>query len=429
MDILEWLRERRVSAEAYAAEALVESFLDEMEKGNRGEDSSLAMIPSYVGTEKTVPADTPVAVIDAGGTNLRTCIARFKESGEIEISHFNKQAMPGRDRELTVDEFYTVLVDALEPLKDEFEQIGFCFSYPAAILPDFDGRLLHWTKEIKIPGLVGEHIGSLLIKALEARGVCGKKVVILNDTAAALLAGMATGQTFGASSYVGFILGTGVNTAYVEQNDRISKLMGELGAGSQVINTESGGFSVFERSVFDAQLDERSENPGGHLYEKTMSGVYLGPITLEVLRALCDEPVFSSSGAAALADLEELGLIEIDNLAAKNGRDVGVLGSDAFSDSDREIMATVFEAVVGRAAVFAAAGLAAAVIKSGAGTQADHPVCINIDGTTYYKTHRLAEQVQAHLSALLDARGLHYRCIHVDDAPVVGAAIAGLTTF
>jgi len=55
-------------------------------------------------------------------------------------------------------------------------------------------------------------------------------------------------------------------------------------------------------------------------------------------------------------------------------------------------------------------------------------VCVNIDGSTYYKTTGMPEKVQAYLAEILGARGLHITCIHVDDAPVAGAAIAGLTT-
>lgn len=429
MDITTWLKDQMVSAEAYDAEGLLVGFLDEMEKGLNGESSSLAMIPAYVGTDGTVLPEKAVAVIDAGGTNLRICLARFDGQGQIELSGFSKQPMPGRDHETTASEFYTVLVDALEPLKDKFEYIGFCFSYPATIMPDYDGRLLHWTKEIKIPELVGKHIGAGLLDALETRGMAGKKTVILNDTVAALLAGMAQGQAFSASSYIGFILGTGTNTAYVERNDNIGKLDGYLGVGSQVINVESGGFAGVPRGSFDLQLDARSENPAGHVFEKLISGVYMGPLTLELLQALASEGEFSNSGGAALSIMKDLSTIHIDNLAAGNGRDIDVLGSEVFTDADREIMKNVFAAVVDRAALLTAVNIAAAVVKSGLGQDADHPVCVNIDGSTYYKTYQLAEKAQAHLNVLLATRGLHIRCIQVDDAPVVGAAIAGLTTF
>ncbi len=428
MDINAWLKEQMIAVAAYDADALLASFIEEMEKGLAGKASSLAMIPAYVGTDGRVPSDTSVAVIDAGGTNLRIGIARFDARGEVQLSRFSKQPMPGRDHEQTAHEFYSVLADALEPLKDEFKNMGFCFSYPATILPDYDGRLLHWTKEIKIPELIGQHVGAGLLAALEARGISGRQVVVLNDTVAALLAGMAQGQAFGASSYIGFILGTGTNTAYVECNENIGKLDGYLGSGSQVINVESGGFAGVPRGPFDLRLDECSENPGGHVFEKLISGVYMGPLALELLQALASEGEFSNRGGAALSIMKDLSTIHIDNLAAGNDRDTGVLGSEAFSDADRETMKTVFMAVVGRAALLTAINIAAAVVKGGAGRDAAHPVCVNIDGSTYYKTHQLADQVQAHLETLLGARGLHIRCIQVDDAPAVGAAIAGLTT-
>ena len=429
MDIKVWLKEQMVSAEAYHADDLINCFLDEMEKGLNGEGSSLAMIPAYVGTEGKVLSDKPVAVIDAGGTNLRICIARFNDEGGIELSSFSKQRIPGRDREATAAEFYAVLADALEPLKGEFDSIGFCFSYPAAILPDFDGCLLHWTKEIKIPELVGKHIGAGLIQTLEERGVPGKQVVILNDTVAALLAGLAQGRAFNASSCVSFVLGTGTNTAYVERNENIGKLDGYLASGSQVINVESGGFSAFKRGPLDLQLDSRSENPGGHVFEKAISGAYMGSLTLELLQALASEGVLSASGGAALCVMKDLSTVQISNLALDNRRDIGVLGSEAFTDTDRETMKNIFLGVVDRAALLTAVNIAAAVVKCGAGQDADRPVCVNIDGSTYYKIYQLADKVQAHLEALLGKRGLHIRCIQIDDAPVTGAAIAGLTMF
>ncbi|MCC7299780.1 MAG: hexokinase [Verrucomicrobia bacterium] len=429
MDVEGWLKKQMVSAEAYDAELLLSGFLSEMEKGLSGAASSLAMIPAYVGIHGKVTAGKPVAIIDAGGTNLRIGIARFNEAGKIELSHFTKQPIPGRDHESSAAEFYQVLVDALEPLKDQFKNIGFCFSYPATILPNLDGRLLHWTKEIKIPGLVGQQIGAGLIQALDARGVSGKQVVILNDTVAALFAGLAQGKQFNASSYVGFILGTGTNTAYVEINENIGKIDSFLDSGSQVINVESGGFNAFARGPYDLRFDERTENPGSHVFEKTISGVYMGPLALELLKGLADEGALSKSGAIRLSAMTELSTIHIDNLVSGNGLDTGVLNSDSFSDTDREVVKTVFSAVVDRAALLTAVNILAVVVKGGAGQDPERPVCVNIDGSTYYKTFRLAEKVQQHLKALLGKRGLHIRCIQVDDAPVVGAAIAGLTAF
>jgi hexokinase len=309
---------------------------------------------------------------------------------------------------------------------ERVDAIGFCFSCPAEITPEHDGRLLHWTKEIAVPEVVGDCVGAGVLRALAARGHAGKRMVVLNDTVAALLAGLARGQTFGASSYVGFILGTGTNTAYVERNANIGKVPGLNPTGSQVINVESGAFARFARGPLDLKLDRASGNPGKHIFEKIISGVYMGPLTLELFKASLGEGAFSERGAATVAAMEGLTAIRIDSLLAGRARDAGVLGTDAFSDADREVMCAIFEAVVDRAALLAAVNISAAVIKSGAGQTPDAPVCVNIDGSTYYKTTGMAAKVQAHLAAILGPRGLHVRCIHVDDAPIVGAAIAGL---
>ena len=57
--------------------ALVATFLKEMEAGLKGEPSSLAMIPTYVSPSGDLKRDTPVAVLDAGGTNLRAGTVSF----------------------------------------------------------------------------------------------------------------------------------------------------------------------------------------------------------------------------------------------------------------------------------------------------------------------------------------------------------------
>ena len=429
MDLEDWLRQRMLAATAYDAAELLDAFLEEMRRGLDGETSSLAMIPAHVHVGEEIEPGRAVAVIDAGGTNLRTGIARFDEAGRIALSGFRKQPMPGRDREWSADEFYAVLCDALAPHADAFDAIGFCFSYPATILPNYDGRLLHWTKEIKIPELVGRHVGEGLLEALERRGVRGKRVVLLNDTVAAVLAGVAEGRAFDASSYVGFILGTGTNTAYVERNGNIGKLDGFLSEGTQIVNVESGGFNAFRRGPFDLRLDERSDRPGVNVFEKVISGTYMGPLTLEALKALSEESaVFSDGAREALGGLEELSTIHVDNLVAGKP-DIGPFSDASFGEGDLRTVKRVFAAVVERASFFAAVNMLAAVVKSGEGREAARPVCVNADGSTYYKTWSMEERVQAFLGELLAERGLHARCVRVDDAPVVGAAIAALTVF
>ena len=96
-------------------------------------------------------------MIDAGGSNLRVCLATFvDDNGKINFPvggpDDNSQKMPGRKDEnetagvkATAKEFYKCIAGKLKDWKDQFNEIGFCFSYPAEITKDehgnIDGRL------------------------------------------------------------------------------------------------------------------------------------------------------------------------------------------------------------------------------------------------------------------------------------------------
>ena len=74
--------------------------------------------------------------------------------------------------------------------------------------------------------------------------------------------------------------------------------------------------------------------------------------------------------------------------------------------------------------------LAAFCIKSGEGADPASPIAINADGSTYYKTRAIpfAETVKKELDEMLvKRRNIHYVITEqVDDAPMVGAAIAAM---
>jgi hexokinase len=74
--------------------------------------------------------------------------------------------------------------------------------------------------------------------------------------------------------------------------------------------------------------------------------------------------------------------------------------------------------------------LAAFVIKTGEGADASAPVAINADGSTYYKTRAIpfGETVEKALQDMLvRRRNIHFEITpQVDDAPMVGAAIAAM---
>ena len=78
-------------------DALLAEFDRQMDAGLAGGKSSLAMIPAYVDADRAVKTDTPINVLDAGGTNLRVATVRFDATGKAKIEGLRKCAMPGTD--------------------------------------------------------------------------------------------------------------------------------------------------------------------------------------------------------------------------------------------------------------------------------------------------------------------------------------------
>lgn len=406
-------------------QAMIGTFISEMEKGLKGEKSSLMMIPTYVGVNGKIPQGAKAAVLDAGGTNFRGGIVTIPPA----ISDKQNQPMPGTKGEVDEETFYKAFADEVKrvlPLATT-KKIGWCFSYPAEATPTLDAKLVHWTKNIQAPAIIGQYVGAELLKRLG-----GGEIAIVNDTVATLLAAKATEGDKTYSSYIGFILGTGTNSAYVEKNKNILKLEGADAEGSMIINAESGGFDKIETSVFDKAADAKTGNPGVHIFEKLIAGAYLGPVGLEIYKAAAKAGMFSAKAAAAIGGLGALETMDFDNFCAefkKEGRD-NVLDS-IFADADdaklaRRLGIPVFE----RAAVLTAIHLAAFVIKSGEGNDPAAPVAINADGSTYYKTRAIPfdATVRKELDDMLvKRRNIHYAITpQVDDAPMVGAGIAAM---
>ena len=333
--------------------------------------------------------------------------------------------MPGLDRELTADEFFNELVGHLSVVAGVSNAIGFCFSYPAEISPNCDGRLLYWTKEVKAPQVVGQYIGANMAARMQA-GSGRKTITILNDTIATLLAGKSAGRTRQYESFVGFILGTGTNTAYIERNANITKRHDLEPAGAQPINVESGNFGRCPRGDLDEAFDRTTLQPGHHTFEKMISGGYLGGLALHVLKAAADEGVLLAPAGDVVRGLAELSTIDMDKFAA-NPFGPGPLADHAIAATDRARMLRLCFALAERASLLAAVNISAAVLKSGAGKNPLHPVCVNIDGSTFYKTYRMKSLVEGHLRRILGARGVYVDLIHVEEAPLIGAAVAGLT--
>jgi hexokinase len=222
---------------------------------------------------------------------------------------------------------------------------------------------------------------------------------------------------------VGFILGTGTNIAYLEKNANILKTSVAAPDGVQAINVESGAFSKAPRGDIDIALDHESDAPGSNLFEKMISGRYLPDIGLAALKKGAEEKLLSPSIGLWADRLEYLSHEQMDDLIITGG--AGFLKSEHPSIADRNTIRAILEAVVQRAAKLAAVNIAAAALRA-SGHTTPSSVCINIDGSAYYKVHGLKENTERYLQDMLPPRNIDYTLVHIEQAPIIGAAIAGL---
>ena len=423
-----FLERNMLLADQVDEEAVLSFFMSEMERGLKGEGGSLAMIPTYASEDEGMRPGEPVIVLDAGGTNFRTCLVSFDEDGTPHLDDFRKVGMPGVKSLVSKQEFFNTMADNVERLIDKSDRIGFCFSYAARITEDHDGIPLVFSKEIKAPEVIGQPITRCLLDELARRGhdVSAKKWCVVNDTVATLLATKA-GCHEASSGSIGFILGTGTNTAYSEKVCNISKIGGK-GDGTMIINVESGNLDLVlgdaDRSFFTTTKD-----PSNYHFEKMISGAYIGLFARHVISLAIEEGIFSPTFAERFKALDGLNTTEMSNyLEMCHNQDYKLVRCVEGDEEDARKLWILLREVIERAAKLTAVNLSAAVLRTDMGVNPRYPVTINADGTTFYKTEFLLEYTKLYLHEFLEKRhGRFTRLVRIDDSPVLGAAIAGLS--
>jgi len=426
--------------------ALVKEILIEMERGLEGKTSSLAMIPSYISPVTRIPSGKTVLALDAGGTNLRSSLVYFNENGEAVAQGTKKTAMPGTSGHVNAAEFFETIADAALPLLKEakIEGIGFTFSYPMEITSDADGILLAFSKEVEAPDVIGKAIGKGLREALAVKGFkYDGPIVMLNDTVATLLSGLAsispdgeqtrTRNDFGAEGgpVIGFILGTGFNTAYPESNiKKINYSSNPSSQPGQIVVCETGNFNIRGRGQLDIEYDNTTKTPGGYMLEKASAGAYLGPLTLHILKQAIKDKILQfkkSDELLAMTHLETRFLNEFTHapLSAQ-----GPLGS-LFGPKEGDALAAVqyiTSIVTERGALFSAAVVAATVERMDTGFKPYSPVRIAVEGTTYMIYKGMRRALESHLhQMLIKDKPRPYVIAPVEQASLFGAAVAALS--
>ncbi|EFX02334.1 glucokinase [Grosmannia clavigera kw1407] len=424
-----------------AINAGVKEFIVQMTEGLEAHGSSLSQIPTYVtavpnGTEKGL-----YLAVDLGGTNLRVCSVRLNGDNSFNLT-YSKAAIPKSlmvaktAKELfafiaqRIDEFLKEnhsdhyeshvrrrqTMSTPEGYRDEnIFRLGFTFSFPVRQVGINKGFLIRWTKGFDIPDAVGKDVCALLQTEIDALRLPVKVAALVNDTVGTLMARSYTSPGK-AGTLLGAIFGTGTNGAYVEKVDNIKKtLEGEYdtSTGEMVINTEWGSFDnqlhVLPSTPYDIQLDKESVNPGIQMFEKRVSGMFLGEIVRLTLVSMLqnknvalfrDENSSQNDWKSTTSLGPESGIFQkwgldsaIMSVAAlDNTSDLGTLRQELESQleiyspslEDAQAFKAIANAVGRRAARLSAVPLAGVILQSGNLTdpaRAGEPIDIGVDGS------------------------------------------------
>ncbi|KAF8565366.1 hypothetical protein P879_04289 [Paragonimus westermani] len=257
--------------------------------------SSIKMYPTYV---TSIPNGTETGTylaLDLGGTNYRVLLVQLGGSKTCPKIEERTYAVPsakmtGSGEEL-FDYIATTLADFVRShdLKDTKLSLGFTFSFPCIQKSLTNATLVRWTKGFSASDAEGANVATLFQRAIEKTGIKVQLVAVVNDTVGTL----ASCALEDPKCAIGLIVGTGTNAAYIEQSEFVEMLDGG-DAPQVVINTEWGAFgegNEFEdlRTRFDKAVDSQSLHPGKQLFEKMVSGMYLGEIVRQILVYLVEQ--------------------------------------------------------------------------------------------------------------------------------------------
>ncbi|KAL9324720.1 hypothetical protein ACSQ67_009577 [Phaseolus vulgaris] len=276
----------------------------EMHAGLASEGGSkLKMLITFVDNLPSGDEKGLFYALDLGGTNFRTLRVQLggKEKGVVNLESeevsIPPHLMTGCSHELfdfiaaKLAKFVSSEPEEFHPAPGKQRELGFTFSFPVRQTSISSGTLIKWTKGFNIEDAVGEDVVGELTKSLEKIGLDMRVAALVNDTVGTVARARFSNQDV----IAGVILGTGTNAAYVESAHAIPKWQGLLPkSGEMVINMEWGNFhsSHLPLTQYDKDLDSESLNPGEQIFEKIISGMYLGDIVRRVLLKMAEEADF-----------------------------------------------------------------------------------------------------------------------------------------
>ncbi|NP_998231.1 hexokinase-2 [Danio rerio] len=415
-------------------------FRKEMDKGlgrDTNPTAAVKMLPTFVRSTPDGTETGDFLALDLGGTNFRVLLVKVSSNGmqkvemENQIYAISENIMRGCGSEL-FDHIAECLANFLEKLgiKEKKLPLGFTFSFPCQQTKLDESFLVSWTKGFKASGVEGKDVVSLLRKAIRKRGDFDIDIVaVINDT-------VGTMMTCGYDDHhceIGLIVGTGTNACYMEEMRHLELVDGD--EGRMCVNMEWGAFGDDGalddlRTEFDREIDAGSLNPGKQLFEKMISGMYMGELVRLILVKMAKDGLLFQGHTTP--DLLTTGHFQTSFVSAIENRkdDEGIVSAEqvlrglGLDPTPEDCVATqrVCQIVSTRAAHLCAASLAAVLRQIRDNKASDRlRTSIGVDGSVYKNHPEFARRLNKMVRSLVP--DCDVRFLRSEDGSGKGAAM------
>ncbi|CAF0901658.1 unnamed protein product [Adineta ricciae] len=402
--------------------------------------ADVKMFATYVRSTADGSETGQVLALDLGGTNFRVLLVDLLPQSKVELTSkifvIPQSIMLGEGSYL-----FRHLADCLMEFmnKENLNKpgvrypLGFTFSFPCKQEGLASARLSTWTKGFTCSGVVNEDVVKMLQVAIDEKNINVQCVALVNDTVGTLMACAYKDP----NTEIGLILGTGTNACYMEKLDRVGTWDGDYNDPKQVIiNMEWGAFGNNHRlnhirTKYDEEVDLSSVNPGKQIFEKMISGMYMGEIVRLIMLDLIHQnllfigkcngsedfktPLFTRGGFYT----KYVSSVEMDEgIGFSNTRrvleDIGIRNP---SYDDCAIVQHICKIVSKRAARLAGAGLAVLI------NRINKPnVTVGVDGSLYRYHPRFKRNMEKCMQNLV-SKNIKFLLQLSNDGSGIGAAL------
>lgn len=405
---------------------LSDFFLVEMEKNLCSTERHITMLDTHI--EKTPSGNEKgtFLTLDVGGTNLRVCIVTL--CGDRKTKGFSKTFKIKEEKKKgTAIAFFDYVSECIEKslpdlLKwfdkenkgEEFLNkssgyfpLSFTFSFPVEQKSVKKGILLNLSKGFTCSGMVGEDVVDLLQNALVKRKLPIQVVCLINDAVGTLMSAAYKRENV----IAGVVIGTGTNASYFEKTKK------------RIINVEWADFGngMLPRNRFDIILDEGTANKEKHLYEKMISGKYLG----ELFRLFLIDSSSFFSGEKEIPTIPFSINTEAMSIffTKKINNEKKAFGIE-LTQNNKELILKVCEIIYKRSAALIAAGISA--LYKRVGVKRDESINISIDGSIYSKTIDYSKVVDDFIKIILPEESHQIVITEETDGSNIGGAVVSV---